>query len=95
MAAKLRAPVKVIHGDALQVMSGMPPLQWTRSSPTPRIAAVPFRRQAEPARQGKECAPRPETRWFVGDKMGTATRARSKSCTVTSSMRPHANMRDC
>jgi hypothetical protein len=24
MAAKLRAPVKVIHGDALQVMSGMP-----------------------------------------------------------------------
>jgi hypothetical protein len=40
MAAKLRAPVKVIHGDALQVMSGMPPLQWARSSPTPRIAAV-------------------------------------------------------
>jgi hypothetical protein len=34
MAAKLRAPVKVIYGYALQVMSGMPPLQWTRSSPT-------------------------------------------------------------
>jgi hypothetical protein len=77
MAAKLRAPVKVIHGDALQVMSGMPPLQWTRSSPTPRIAAVPVRRQAEPARQGKGVRTKTGNpfRWFVGDKMGTATRA--------------------
>jgi hypothetical protein len=44
----------------------------------PVLQRWPFRRQAEPARQGKECVPRPETRWFVGDKMGTATRAEQK-----------------
>jgi hypothetical protein len=75
MAAKLRAPVKVIHGDALQVMSGMPPLQWTRSSPTSYCSGAVSEAELRVTRQGVRTKTGNPFRWFVGDKMGTATRA--------------------
>jgi hypothetical protein len=69
MAAKLRAPVKVIHGDALQVMSAC--LRFSgRDHHRPPYSSGAGSEEAEPARQGKGVRTKTGNpfHWFVGDK---------------------------
>lgn len=72
--AKLRSPVKVIQGDALQVMAGMPAASVDAiiTDPPYCSGSVSEASRTRATGQGLRSQSRNRFGWFVGDNMGTA-----------------------